>query len=110
MQGKFEHEFDAMQFEAELEGHGNELGELPGWLFKGLRLYVYRYGLEKSNGESSTGQLEFGTAASLRITQACNRARFAGAQITDQLTDEGITHVLVENNKPLRALREVVSQ
>lgn len=105
MQGKFEHEFDAMQFEAELEGHGNDLGELPGWLFKGSRLY-----LEQSTGESSTGQLEFETAASLRIIQACNRARFAGAQITDQLTDEGITHVLVENNKALRALREALSQ
>lgn len=110
MQGKFEHEFDAMQFEAELEGHGNDLGELPGWLFKGLRLYVYRYGLEQSTGESSTGQLEFETATSLRIIQACNKARFAGAQITDQLTDEGITHVLVENNKALRALREALSQ
>lgn len=99
-----------MQFEAELEGHGNDLGELPGWLFKGSRLYVYRYGLEQSTGESSTGQLEFETAASLRIIQACNRARFAGAQITDQLTDEGITHVLVENNKALRALREALSQ
>lgn len=109
MQGTFEHDFDAIQFEAELEGNGNDLGELPGWLFKGVRLYVYRYGLEQSTGESSTG-LEFETAASLRVIQACNRARFAGAQITDQLTDEGITHVLVENNKALRALREAVSQ
>lgn len=110
MQGKFEHGFDAMQFEAELEGHGNDLGELPGWLFKGLRLYVYGDRHEQSNGEPSTRQLGFETAASLRIIQACNKARFAGAQISDQLTDEGITHVLVENNKAPRALREIISQ
>lgn len=110
MQGKSQNEFNATQFEAELEGHGNDLGELPGWLFKGLRLYVYRNELEKSNGEPPTGQLEFETAASLRTIQACNRARFAGAQLTDQLKDEGITHVLVENNKAPRALREFISQ
>lgn len=110
MQGKFQTEFNATQFEAELEGHGNDLGELPGWLFKGLRLYVYRDRLDKSNCEPFTGQLEFETDASLRIVQACNRARFAGAQISDQLIDEGITHVLIENNKAPRALREAVSQ
>lgn len=110
MQGNFQNEFNATQFEAELEEHGNELGELPGWLFKGLRLYVYRDSFEKSNSEPSTGQLKFETAASLRIIQACNRARFAGAHIIDQLTDESITHVLIENNKAPRALREVVSQ
>lgn len=110
MQGKFQNDFNATQFEAELEGHGNDLGELPGWLFKGLRLFVYRDGLDKSNDASFTGQLEFETASSLRIVQACNKASFAGAQITDQLRDEGITHVLVENKKAPRALREVVSQ
>lgn len=110
MQGKFENEFDAMQFEADLQKHGNDLGELAGWLFKGLRLYVYRYRLEQSSGELSTRQQEFETAASLRMIQACNRARFAGAQITDQLTDPGITHVLVETNKAPRALREALSQ
>lgn len=110
MQGKFQNEFNVTQFEAELERHGNDIGELPGWLFKGLRLYVHRNGLDKSNGETFTGPLEFGTAASLRIIQACNRARFAGAQITDQLLDEGITHVIIQNNKAPRALREAISQ
>lgn len=110
MQKEFPNEFNATQFEAELEGHGNDLGELPSSFFKGLRLYLYRNELEKSNGEPSTGQLDFDIADAVRIIEARNLARFAGAQLAEQLEDEGITHILVVNNKAPRALREFLSQ
>lgn len=92
MPAKFEQSFSARDFKAELEEHGNELGELRGWMFEGLLLY-------------SDQQL-----ANDRMKQACDTARFAGARLTDDL-EEGITHVLVgEDKSTTRTLRQRTSE
>lgn len=108
MPQKLDNDFDAATFETELEEHDQSLGELPGWIFKGLVLHIYQHRSDRINVPSSTGQE--GLDPTLRMNQACNTARFAGANFTDDLTDKGITHVLVETHRAPRALREVISR
>ena len=45
-----------------------------------------------------------------RVKQACNIARFAGAQLTNELK-EGVTHIIVENDQDhSRTLRYTISR
>ena len=98
MPAKIEHKFSATDFKIELEEHGNDLGELPGWIFEGLLFYTER---QLTNDPSLTDKdLDF------RMEQACDTARFAGARLTNEL-QEGVTHVLVgEDRSTTRTLRQ----
>ena len=45
-----------------------------------------------------------------KVKQACNIARFAGAQLTDELK-EGVTHIIVEDDQDrIRLLRRTLSR
>lgn len=102
MPAKVEHSFSAKNFKSELEKHGNNLGELPGWMFEGLLLYTN--GLLVNDASFTDKDPEF------RIKQACDTARFAGACITNDLK-EGVTHVLVgDDRSTIRALRQRTSE
>lgn len=102
MPARFEHDFSVKDFKGELEKHGNNLEELPGWMFDDLLLY--------------TGQ-QLADDASLidndpdsRMKQAYDTARFAGARLTNDLK-EGVTHVLVgQDGSVTRSLRQAVSK
>ncbi|KAF6231831.1 hypothetical protein HO173_009914 [Letharia columbiana] len=99
---KFEHSFSAKEFKGELEQHGHDLGELPGWMFEGLLLYTDG---QLANDASLTDE-----KSDFRMKQACDTARFAGARLTNDLK-EGITHVLVgEDRSTTRALRQKTSE
>lgn len=99
---KFEHSFSAKEFKSELEQHGHDLGELPGWMFEGLLLYTDG---QLANDASLTDE-----KSDFRMKQACDTARFAGARLTNDLK-EGITHVLVgEDRSTTRALRQKTSE
>ena len=101
MPAKYEHSFCAQDFKGELEEHGNVLGELPGWMFEGLLLYTDR---QLANPASVTDK-----DPNLRMKQACDTARFAGARLTDDL-QEGVTHVLVgQDRSSTTALRQKTS-
>lgn len=91
----------AQDFKKDLRDHDHDLGELRGWLFKGLQLYRAQLNDEKSGFVSLSEQL--------RPKQAYNIARFAGAVFVEDMTDESITHVIVDNNKAPRSLREQFS-
>jgi DNA ligase 4 len=80
----------AEQFLNELRDHNHVLSEVKGWLFRGLRIYS-DFGI-KSNGEKPP--FEIG-AQDLRIKLASNLARFAGAELVEDLEDESITHVVI---------------
>lgn len=102
MPAKFEHSFSAKNFRNELEEHGTDLGELPGWTFEGLLLYNSR---QHFNDDSFVDK-----DSDFRMKQACDTARFAGASLTNDL-EEGVTHVLVGEDKSItRALRQRISE
>jgi len=109
MLNKSEHDFDAAEFRDQMENHGHGLGELPGWMFGNLLLYMDNGSNTPANGLPSEQSVSFRLAA-LRFLQASNTARFSGAKITADITDEGITHVVVgEDRDRLRGLRERLS-
>ena len=99
---KLEHGFSAEEFKEELEEHGNDLGQLPGWMFAGLLLYTDHQ--LASDDAIMDKNLDF------RMKQACDFARFAGAHLTNDLKD-GITHVLVRHDRSIiKVLRQRVSE
>ena len=96
-----EHSFRAKDFKIELEEHGNDLGELPGWMFEGLLFYTDR---QLTNDNPLTDE-----DPDFRMKQACDTAKFAGARLTNEL-QEGVTHVLVgEDRSTTRTLRQKLS-
>ena len=112
MPDKFEEPFDPDLFRLQLAEDGCDLGDIPGSMFHGFKIYVDKPGTsihsDHGNGTSSHDE---GTAEDdepamldhsefdLRIKLACNTARFGGAEIVHNLDDEMITHVLVGEDK-----------
>lgn len=87
MPTKYEHSFTASQFRSELENHDHDLGTLPAWTFEGLLIYA-----DSQDAPDSTPAIQ--KYPEIKMKQACNTARFAGARVTNNLK-EGVTHVLV---------------
>ena len=102
MPAKFKHSFSAKDFKHELEEHGNDLGQLPGWMFEGFLIYIDR--------QLANDAPKMDKDPDFRMKQACDTARFAGACLTNDLK-EGITHVLVGEDRYItRLLRQETSK
>ena len=111
MPRKFENHFEPSAFMKELEEHGNDLGDLSGWMFKSLVLYIGRGYQIKPNGVTGGSLRESLSPEDLEFTLACNTARFAGAQVVTDLANERITHVIVgEDKSGLKPIRETLSR
>ena len=107
---KFEHTFSPSEFRTELAEHDHDLGNLPGLMFEGLLLYVDHQTSNKSNGATPVIQPKVLGESEFRTKQAVEIARFAGAEITTDLADDDITHVLVGNERnQAKMLREKLS-
>jgi DNA ligase-4 len=105
-----EHDFNAIEFKTQIERHGHDLGMLPGWMFESLVLYMDMGSTAPSADKLSELPKPIQPIA-LRFAQASYIARFAGARTTVDITDEGITHIVVgEDRSRLTGLREIVSR
>lgn len=99
--------FNARQLRTELEQHGQKLDNVPGWMFEDLVLFADTSHAEENGQDVEKHAI---TASRLRVLQACNTARFAGARVTDQIDDELITHVVVEDqSNRVKYFREQLS-
>ena len=104
--------FDGLTFREELEQHNEALGELSGWIFDGLLIYLDQGDESATHGESNNGSRPENLYSSTQANELRNKqdsltVRFAGAKVTADLTDAGITHVVVaEDGIRLRKLRE----
>lgn len=111
MPRKFETHFEPSFFVQELQERETDLGELRGWLFKGLVLYVeagYRF---RPNGVLEGLAQESPQTEELVLLLACNTARFAGAELITNLSDERITHVVIGKDKSgLTSIRDILSR
>ena len=111
MPNKFEHTFNSSRFKTELADHDHDLGILPGCMFEGVLLYADYQDSSESNGAGNGVLPQALEAPGFRMKQAINTAKFAGADFATDLVVEGITHVLVGNDKSrLRTLREELSR
>lgn len=112
---KLEGAFNIHHFREQLEEHHHELGELPGWMFEGVLIYAdlpeHNKQIEEMMEEILAQDQDGRTvSASLRMRQACNTARFAGASFTEDLEDASITHVLVNDERArVKILRKAFS-
>ena len=103
MPNKVEHDFEPSAFRSELEDRGHNLSDLWGFMFEGRLIYVDH---SDTNDQTRLDQRD----TDFRMKQACNTARFAGAQLTNELK-EGVTHILAGNNQDHSAtLRRTVSR
>ena len=103
MPDKVEHDFEPSAFRNELEDRGHDLRDLWGCMFEGRLIYVDH---SDTDDPARVNQRD----TNFRMKQACNTARFAGAQLTKDLK-EGVTHILVGNNQDHGAtLRRTVSR
>lgn len=103
-------QFDALKLMAELKVHDRDSGLSICWMFKGLSIYIDRpqhASTDTLNGEAP-GPM---AALDLRLHMASNTARFAGAQLAEDIKDENITHVAVGDNRSrLRGIRATMSR
>lgn len=104
MPTKYEHSFNASEFRTELGAREHELGELRGWIFEGCLIHV-----DRDQGTQGGGPM-MQSHPGFKMKQMCNIARFAGAGIINDLDEEGVTHVLVGDDRSrIRTLREKTS-
>lgn len=112
---KLEGSFNVHHLREQLEEHHHGLGEVPGWMFEGLLIYADLPEYSKQIDDmvedtSANDQDERTVAASLRMRQACNIARFAGASFTKDFEDANTTHVLVSDDRSrVKVLRKAIS-
>lgn len=104
MPSKYEKRLDISNFKTRLLEDDNDLKNLPGWMFEGLVVYVDFSSANHPGPPTATMRQD-----DLRLNQACNIARFAGAQLMGEL-QPGVTHVLVgEDRSRHKALRQQVN-
>ena len=91
MPNKLNHNFDPSAFRSELQDRGSNLRDHWGSMFEGQLIYV--------DHPDADDQLRVNQRDTVfRAKQACNIARFAGAQLTNELK-EGVTHILVGDDQ-----------
>lgn len=113
MPTKLEPGSTTIDFKTELREHDHDLGQLPGWMFEGLLLLVIdsdHPGL-KHNSSPNSQIIPKILVTNSKMKRACNIAQFAGADITADLADEQVTHIVVaEEDVNTRVLRERISR
>ena len=110
MPEKFEYNFEAQSFRDELEHHGEGLGDLPGWIFERSVLYVDEYTVEGTKGNLWYNEGDIPDER-LRVKQAVDTARFAGAKVVHDVEDETITHIVVGADRDrVKTLRKQTSR
>lgn len=103
MPNKLDHDFDPSAFKSKLEDRGSSLRDHWGCMFEGRLIYV-----DQPDTDDQMRVKQRDTV--FRMKQACNIARFAGAQLTGELK-EGVTHVLVGNDQEhIKSLRRTLSR
>lgn len=107
---KSEYPINAQQLRRQLDDQDHSIGETPGcWMFEKTLMYPdFQSHKDLTRGlHSSERERKYG----LRMQQALNTARFAGAHVTNDLEDLSVTHVLVDNDDHERTkiLRRAVS-
>ncbi len=102
--------FDASKFRAELESRHHDFGQLTGWMFRGLFMYIDEAKQSWPQGNGLDGDPS-GTPGltDLRLSMASNTARFAGGRTAEDLKDPMITHVVVgQDRSRLTNIRETL--
>lgn len=104
MPNTIEANFSSEELKRQLDEQHYDLGELPGWMFWGMIMYMHPPAEDLQCPQQEQDVI-------LRVKLASNAARFAGANITNDLDSTEITHIVLgaNNSDRLRELRREVS-
>lgn len=106
MPNKSEASFSLDELKRQLDEQHYDLDEPPGWMFRGTVMYMHPPAEDFQCPQQEQDVI-------LRAKLASNVARFAGANITNDLDDTEITHIVVRANQNhrdrMRDLRQEVS-
>lgn len=84
------------------------LGHLPGWMMEGLIIYIDKVDKEQRRSAPEENAVQ---ALLQRLMQASNIARFAGAELVDNLENEKTTHIIVDTGRERgTAIRRQISR
>jgi hypothetical protein len=108
MPSKRDNRLDIDELREQLHNDGQDLGELPGWMFSGSIAYLDLGSIAERNGlgvgEKMGEEVE---GSDLRLKLAANTMRFAGGKTMDDLQDKRITHVVVgDDDSRMKGIRE----
>lgn len=104
MPNKSEANFSMDELKRQLDKQHYDLGELPGWIFWGMVMYMHPPAEDFQYAQQAQDVV-------VRVKIATNAARFAGANIANDLGNTKITHIVVgaNNSDKVRELRQEVS-
>ena len=111
MPQKSEHWFHPASFRNDMEERGTELGKLPGFLFERLNVLV----LNAENEQMDENPMQHDKHQLESLDRDSKRARdlirFGGGALTYHMSDQSITHVLIEDiSADLRNIRKQLAE
>lgn len=110
MPSKYDFEFDPADFKQELDDHHHSLGGLRGWMFSGLVIYA-DCGVSAKENNLDGGTESETQGSDIRVSLACDLAKFAGARIVHSIHDENITHIIVgEDPSKVKKIRQAIQR
>ncbi|KAL8999344.1 MAG: hypothetical protein Q9169_001770 [Polycauliona sp. 2 TL-2023] len=113
MPAKSESYADLAAVRRDLEEHTHDLQSLPGWLFRGLFIYFDNMERVLFNGDDAAvmTKTDWPIEVDSDLKQARGIATFLGARVAHHLGEDGITHVVVGQDKSrLRNIRHELSR
>jgi hypothetical protein len=111
---KSENTSDTAKLKQQLSKHWEDMNDSIGWLFSGLVIYIdplsfHKKPLNRGDNRQKEGSNEPDSRD--QIDSFSNIIRIAGGRVSNNLTDNTITHVVIGDTRPrARAIREAIKR
>ncbi|KAI9816809.1 MAG: DNA ligase (ATP) [Pycnora praestabilis] len=110
MPSKYDHCFDALKFKQELQKHGEDLGDFFTSMFSGLLIYLDKATLAQRNELGEEGS-QSTRVPDLKLNLAVNTVRFAGGKLSNDLSNESITHIVIgDDTSRVKSIRKTLQR
>ena len=102
----------AKEFLDQMEDHGQDLEDMPGWMFRHALVYLDTEEAATENNLNADGDGAVRSALKdMELTIAGHVVAFAGGDASQDLRDAAITHVVVGKDRSrLKKLRQAISR
>jgi len=108
---KSEAPFQSTEFLEQLEGHGVEFTDLPGWMFRDLVIHIASSAETNQERIDGSGVSTSHPSGDLSLDLLGQKMVFAGGRLADSLDDTCITHVVIGNERSqLKQIRAALSR
>lgn len=102
--------FDVSDFLNQSEDHDLDLHELPGWMFRGLTIYLDKLSPADRPSQNGDGGPVRSFTSDMELDLAGQVVRLAGGTVQEDLDDSNITHIVVgDDRSKVRRIRQTLS-